>query len=112
MKTNKWTSDQSKKLNRNFMEKLNAGLVSIGYHAATNAVLGSPKHGRMGGALPHAAGCTTMERKVLERMDRGEGRWIELRIQFRRLHIDRSLHPCIRAGGCATPTGFAARAGR
>jgi hypothetical protein len=71
-------TNQSKKLNPNFMEKQNAGLVSIGYHGATNAALDSPRHGRMGGALPHAAGCTTMERKVLERMDRGDGRWIEL----------------------------------
>jgi hypothetical protein len=71
-------TNQSKKLNPNFMEKLNAGLVSIGYHAATNAALDSPRHGRMGGALPHVAGCMTMERKVLDRMDRGDGRWIEL----------------------------------
>jgi hypothetical protein len=71
-------TNQSKKLNLNFMEKLSAGLVSIGCHAAMNAALDSPRHGRMGGALPLAAGCTTMERKVLERMERGEGRWIEL----------------------------------
>jgi hypothetical protein len=60
------------------MEKLNAGLVSIGCHGVTNVALDSLRHGRMGGALPHAAGCTTMERKVLDRMERGEGRWIEL----------------------------------
>jgi hypothetical protein len=60
------------------MEKLNAGLVSIGCHGVTNAALDSLRHGRMGGALPLAAGCTTMERKVLDRMERGEGRWIEL----------------------------------
>ena len=71
-------TNQSKKLKLSFMEKLNAGLVSIGCHAATNAALGSPRHGRMGGVLPHAAGCMTMEREVLDRMDRGEGRWIEL----------------------------------
>jgi hypothetical protein len=71
-------TNQLKKLNPNFMGKLSAGLVSIGCHAAMNAALDSPRHGRMGGALPLAAGCTTMERKVLDRMDRGEGRWIEL----------------------------------
>ena len=60
------------------MEKLNAGLVSIGYRVVTNAALGSLRRGKMEDGLPHAAGCTTMERKVLERMERGEGRWIEL----------------------------------
>jgi hypothetical protein len=60
------------------MEKLNAGRVSIGYHAATNAALGSLRPVRMGGVSPLVAGCTTMERKVLDRMDRGDGRWIEL----------------------------------
>jgi hypothetical protein len=67
-----------KKLKPIFMEKPSAGLVSIGCHEATSAVLDFLKHGRMGGALPPAAGCMTMERKVLDRMDRGEGRWIEL----------------------------------
>jgi hypothetical protein len=71
-------TNQSKKLNPNSMEKLNAGRVSIGCHAATNAALDSLRHGRMGGVSPHAAGCMTMERKVLDRMDRGDGRWIEL----------------------------------
>jgi hypothetical protein len=71
-------TNQSKKSKLSFMEKLNAGLVSIGCHGEMNAALDSPRHGRMGGALPHVAGCTTMERKVLDRMDRGEGRWIEL----------------------------------
>jgi hypothetical protein len=71
-------TNQLKKLKLSFMEKLNAGLVSTGYQEVTNAALGSPKQGRMGGALPHAAGCMTMERKVLDRMDRGDGRWIEL----------------------------------
>jgi hypothetical protein len=71
-------TNQLKKSNLNFMEKLSAGLVSIGCHAAMNAASDSPRHGRMGGALPLAAGCMTMERKVLERMERGEGRWIEL----------------------------------
>jgi hypothetical protein len=71
-------TNQSKKLNLNSMEKLNAGLVSIGCQGGTNAALDSPRHGRMKGVSPLAAGCTTMERKVLDRMDRGDGRWIEL----------------------------------
>ena len=71
-------TNQSKKLNLNFMEKPSAGLVSIGCQGGTNAALDSLRHVRMKGALPHAAGCTTMERKVLDRMDRGDGRWIEL----------------------------------
>jgi hypothetical protein len=60
------------------MEKLNAGPVSIGCQGETNAALDFLRHVRMGGVLPHAAGCTTMERKVLDRMDRGDGHWIEL----------------------------------
>ena len=60
------------------MEKLSAGLVSIGYQGETNAALDSLRPVRMGGVSPLAAGCTTMERKVLDRMDRGPGRWIEL----------------------------------
>jgi hypothetical protein len=71
-------TNQLKKLKLSSMEKLNAGLASIGYHAGMNAALDSLRRVRMGGALPHAAGCTTMERKVLERMERGQGRWIEL----------------------------------
>ena len=71
-------TNQLKKLKLSFMEKLSAGLASTGYQGGTNAALDSPKHVRMKGALPHAAGCTTMERKVLDRMDRGDGRWIEL----------------------------------
>jgi hypothetical protein len=71
-------TNQSKKLKLSSMEKLNAGLVSTGYQEMTNAALGSLRRVRMEGVSPHAAGCTTMERKVLDRMDRGDGRWIEL----------------------------------
>jgi hypothetical protein len=60
------------------MEKLNAGLVSIGYQEATNAASGSLRRGKMEDGLPLAVSFTTMERKVLDRMDRGPGRWIEL----------------------------------
>jgi hypothetical protein len=60
------------------MEKQSAGRVSIGYPEATNAALDSLRHGRMGDDLPLDASYTSMERKVLNRMDRGEGRWIDL----------------------------------
>ena len=70
--------NQSKKLKLSSMEKQNAGRVSIGYQGETNAASDSLRRVRMGGVLPHAAGCMTMERKVLDRMDRGDGRWIEL----------------------------------
>ena len=60
------------------MEKPNAGPVSIGYQEVTNAALGFLRRGKMEDGLLLVASYTTMERKVLERMDRGEGRWIEL----------------------------------
>ena len=60
------------------MEKQNAGHVFIGCHEVMNAALGSLKHGKIEDGLPLVASFTTMERKVLDRMDRGEGRWIEL----------------------------------
>ena len=44
----------------------------------TNVALDSQKHGRIRGALRLDVSFTTMERKVLDRMDRGPGRWIEL----------------------------------
>jgi hypothetical protein len=67
-----------KKLKLNFMEKQSAGRVSIGYQEATNVALGSLRHGKIKDGLPLVASFTTMERKVLDRMDRGPGRWIEL----------------------------------
>jgi hypothetical protein len=60
------------------MGKQSAGRVSIGYQEVTNAALGSQRQGRIKDDLPLDASYTTMERKVLDRMDRGEGRWIEL----------------------------------
>jgi hypothetical protein len=60
------------------MEKQNAGRVSIGYPEATNAASGSLRHGKIKDGLQLVASFTTMERKVLDRMDRGPGRWIEL----------------------------------
>ena len=60
------------------MGKQNAGRVSIGYPEATNAASGSLRHGKMEDGLLLVASFTTMERKVLDRMDRGNGRWIEL----------------------------------
>jgi hypothetical protein len=71
-------NNQLKSLKVNFMKKLNAGRVSIGYPETTNAVLGSLRRGKIKDGLPLDASCTTMERKVLNRMDRGNGRWIEL----------------------------------
>ena len=59
-------------------KKQSAGRVSIGCHEMTNAVLGSLRHGKMEDGLLLAVSCTTMEREVLDRMDRGNGRWIEL----------------------------------
>jgi hypothetical protein len=60
------------------MEKQSAGRVFIGYPEATNAALGSLRHGKIKDGLLLVASFTTMERKVLDRMDRGPGRWIEL----------------------------------
>jgi hypothetical protein len=60
------------------MTKQNAGLASTGYHAAINAALDSLRHGKIKDGLLLNASFTTMERKVLDRMDRGNGRWIEL----------------------------------
>jgi len=60
------------------MGKQNAGRVSIGYPEATNAASGSLRRGKMEDGLLLVASFTTMERKVLDRMDRGPGRWIEL----------------------------------
>jgi hypothetical protein len=71
-------TNQLKKLKPSSMGKQNAGHVSTGYQEATNAASDSQKHGRIKGALPLAVSFTTMERKVLDRMDRGPGRWIEL----------------------------------
>ena len=71
-------TNQSKKFNLNSMGKQNAGRVSIGYPEGTNAALASLKHGKIEDGLPLVASFTTMERKVLDRMDRGNGRWIEL----------------------------------
>ena len=67
-----------KKLKKLLTKKPSAGLASIGYQEVTNAALDSQKHGRIRGALRLDASFTTMERKVLDRMDRGPGRWIEL----------------------------------
>jgi hypothetical protein len=67
-----------KKLKKHLTKKQNVGLASIGYQEETNAALGSPKHGKIEDGLPLAVSFMTMERKVLDRMDRGNGRWIEL----------------------------------
>jgi hypothetical protein len=71
-------NNQLKSLKVNSMKKQNAGLVSIGCQEVTNVVLGSPRRGRIKDGLLLDASYTTMERKVLDRMDRGPGRWIEL----------------------------------
>jgi hypothetical protein len=71
-------SNHLSKLKLNFTGKQNAGHVSIGCHEVTNAALGSLRHGKIKDGLPLVASSTTMERKVLDRMDRGPGRWIEL----------------------------------
>ena len=60
------------------MTKQNAGLASTGCQEVTNAALGSLRRGKMEDGLRLVASFTTMERKVLDRMDRGNGRWIEL----------------------------------
>jgi len=60
------------------MEKQNASHVSIGCQEVTNTVMGSLSRGRIKDGLRLDASYTTMERKVLDRMDRGPGRWIEL----------------------------------
>jgi hypothetical protein len=62
----------------NTTKKQNAGPVFIGCHEVTNAALGSLRRGKMEVGLRLVASFTTMERKVLDRMDRGPGRWIEL----------------------------------
>jgi hypothetical protein len=67
-----------KKLKKLLIKKQDAGRVSIGCQEVTNAALGSQKHGRIRDGLLLDASCTTMERKVLDKMDRGPGRWIEL----------------------------------
>jgi len=43
-----------------------------------NARLDFPRRGRLEEGLLHAVRFTTMERKVLERMERGEGCWIDV----------------------------------
>jgi len=67
-----------KKLKKLLTKKPSAGLASIGCPEVTNVALGSLRHGRIRGGLRLDASFTTMERAVLERMDRGDGRWIEL----------------------------------
>ena len=67
-----------KKLKKLITKKPSAGLVSIGCQEVTLVALGFPRHGRIRGGLRLDASFTTMERKVLDRMDRGPGRWIEL----------------------------------
>jgi hypothetical protein len=67
-----------KKLKKLLTKKLNAGHVSIGCQEVTNAALGFLRRGKIKDGLRLDASFTTMERAVLERMDRGDGRWIEL----------------------------------
>jgi hypothetical protein len=67
-----------KKLKKLLTKKQSAGLVSIGCQEVTNVALDFQKHGRIRDGLRLDASFTTMERAVLERMDRGDGRWIEL----------------------------------
>jgi hypothetical protein len=67
-----------KKSKKHLIKKQGAGRVYIGYPETTNAALDSQKHGRIRGGLRLDASFLTMERKVLERMNRGPGRWIEL----------------------------------
>ena len=67
-----------KKSKKPTTKKLSAGLVSTGCQEVTNVALGSQRHGRIRDGLRLDASFTTMERKVLDRMDRGPGRWIEL----------------------------------
>jgi len=71
-------TNQLKKSKLSFMKKQSAGRVYIGYPETMNAALGSLRRGRIRDGLPLDASYTTMERKVLDRMDRGNGRWIEL----------------------------------
>jgi hypothetical protein len=76
-----WHCAKNNQLNKSklsFMKRQSVGLAFIGYHGTMNAALDSPKRGRIKDGLPLDASCTTMERKVLDRMDRGPGRWIEL----------------------------------
>lgn len=54
------------------------GIAINGLLDGTNAAWGSLRRGRLEEDLPPDAGFTAMERKVLERMERGPGRWIEV----------------------------------
>lgn len=60
------------------LENASVGTAISGPQDGLNAALGSPRPARLEEDLQVAASFTKMERKVLDRMERGEGRWIEL----------------------------------
>jgi len=63
---------------RSITKAVSAGIAQTSCHVLMPATITSLRYARLVTGTPANARCMTMERKIIERLDRGHDRWIDV----------------------------------